>query len=118
MARPTEASSFDNLAKTAQRSIDNGSSDFESLLDDLRGRVAAILWRQDGFVIDRFRWMSQETHLFPDQQKHSELVAEGAAALEADDIDKLRAVVARLDSERIGAGPEDDMLANANILRG
>ena len=118
MARPTEASSFDNLARTAQRSIDNGSSDFESLLDDLRGRVAAILWRQDGFVIDRFRWMSQETHLFPDQQKHSELVAEGAAALEADDIDKLRAVVARLDSERIGAGPEDDMLASANILRG
>lgn len=117
MARPTEVSSFDNLARTAQRSIDNGSSDFESLLDDLRGRVAAILWRQDGFVIDRFRWMSQEPHLFPDQEKHAELVAEGTAALNADDMDTLRAVVARLDGERIGAGPEDDMLASANILR-
>lgn len=117
MARPTEVSSFDNLARTAQRSIDSGSSDFESLLDDLRGRVATILWRQDGFVIDRFRWMSQEPHLFPDQEKHAELVAEGTAALNADDMDTLRAVVARLDAERIGAGPEDDMLASANILR-
>jgi hypothetical protein len=34
-ARPTEASSFDNLVKTAQRAIDNPNSDFESHLDDL-----------------------------------------------------------------------------------
>src|SRR3546814_4558835 len=46
-ARPTEASSFDNLVKTAQRSIDNNSGDFESHLDDLRSRNFMILWRQD-----------------------------------------------------------------------
>lgn len=46
-ARPTEATSFDNLVKTAQRAIENNSSDFESHLDDLRGRNFMILWRQD-----------------------------------------------------------------------
>src|SRR3546814_13055169 len=54
-ARPTEASSFDNLVKTAQRSIDHNSGDFESHLDDMRSRNFMILWRQDWFVIERFK---------------------------------------------------------------
>jgi molecular chaperone DnaK len=58
-ARPTEANAFDNLAKTAQRAIDNNSGDFESHLDELRGKNFMILWRQDWFVIDRFKWLSQ-----------------------------------------------------------
>ena len=117
-ARPTEASSFDSLAKTAQRAIDNNSPDFEAHLDDLRGRLAAILFRQDGFVIDRFRWLSQDVHLFADLREHAQLVAEGAAALKANDIDKLRVVVLKLDSIKIGSAPEDDMIVAANILRG
>lgn len=117
-ARPTEASSFDSLAKTAQRAIDNNSPDFEAHLDDLRERLAAILFRQDGFVIDRFRWLSQDVHLFADPREHAQLVAEGAAALKANDIDKLRVVVLKLDSIKIGSAPEDDMMVAANILRG
>jgi len=116
-ARPTEASSFDNLAKTAQRAIDNNSGDFESHLDDLRGRNFIILWRQDWFVIERFKWLAEDTYLFPDAREHAQLVAAGAEALKANDIDKLRAVVAHLDSIRIGSAAEDDMLAGANIVR-
>ena len=41
----------------------------------------------------------------------------GAEALKANDIDKLRAVVAHLDSIRIGSAGENDMLAGANIVR-
>jgi molecular chaperone DnaK len=116
-ARPTEASSFDNLVKTAQRAIDNNSGDFESHLDDLRGRNFMILWRQDWFVIDRFKWLAEDSYLFPDAREHAQLVAAGAEALKANDIDKLRAVVAHLDSIRIGSAGEDDMLAGANIVR-
>lgn len=115
--RPTEASSFDNLVKTAQRAIDNNSGDFESHLDDLRGRNFMILWRQDWFVIDRFKWLAKDSYLFPDAREHAQLVAAGSEALKANDIDKLRAVVAHLDSIRIGSGGEDDMLAGANIVR-
>jgi len=116
-ARPTEESAFDNLVKTAQRAIDNNSGDFESHLDDLRGRNFMILWRQDWFVIDRFKWLAQDAYLFPDAQEHAQLVAAGAEALKANDIDKLRAVVAHLDSTRIGSAGEDDMMAGANIVR-
>ena len=116
-ARPTEATSFDNLVKTAQRAIDNNSGDFESHLDDLRSRNFMILWRQEWFVIERFKWLAEDTYLFPDAREHAQLVAAGAEALKANDIDKLRAVVVHLDSIRIGTAGEDDMLAGANIVR-
>lgn len=116
-ARPTEASSFDNLVKTAQRALESNSSDFESHLDDLRGRNFMILWRQDWFVIERFKWLVQDTHLFPDAREHAQLVAVGSEALKADDIDKLRGVVVNLDSIRVGSSGDDDMMAGANIVR-
>lgn len=116
-ARPTEASSFDNLVKTAQRALENNSSDFESHLDDLRGRNFMILWRQDWFVIERFKWLAQDTYLFPDAREHAQLVAVGTEALKASDIDKLRVVVVNLDSIRVGSAGDDDMMAGANIVR-
>ena len=116
-ARPTEASSFDNLVKTAQRALENNSSDFESHLDDMRGRNLMILWHQDWFVIERFKWLAQDTYLFPDAREHVQLVAVGAEALKANDIDKLRAVVVNLDSIRVGSAGDDDMMAGSNIVR-
>ena len=116
-ARPTEANTFDNLAKTALRAIENNSGDFESHLDDLRGKNFIILWRQDWFVIDRFKWLAQDVYLFPDAREHAQLVAAGTEALKANDIDKLRAVVTHLNSVRIGSAGDDEMMADANIVR-
>lgn len=116
-ARPTEANAFDNLVKTAQRTIDNNSGDFEAHLDDLRSKNFMILWRQDWFVIDRFKWLSKDSYLFPDAREHAQLSNVGAEALKANDIDKLRAVVAQMDSIRIGSGGDDEMMAGANIVR-
>jgi len=78
----------------------------------------AILWRQDGFVIDRFRRLSEDYHQFPDQLEHKQLVAEGEAALKSDDIERLRNVVARMDSVRLGSGSDDDLIATTNIVLG
>ena len=116
-ARSTETNAFDNLTKTAQRAIDSNSGDFESHLEDLRGRNFVILWRQDWFVIDRFKWLAQDTYLFPDANEHAQMVAAGAEALKANDIDKLREVVAQLDSVRIGPGGDDETMAGTNIVR-
>lgn len=115
-ARPTESNAFDNLVKTARRAVDNNNGDFESHLDDLRGKNFTILWRQDWFVINRFKWLSQDAYLFPDEREHAQLVATGAEALKANDIDKLRGVVAHLDSARIGSASEDEMMATSNIV--
>ena len=116
-ARPTEAATFDNLVKTAQRAIDSNSSDFESHLDELRGKNFVILWRQDWFVIDRFKLLAQARHLFPDAREHAQLVAAGTEALRANDIDKLRAIVFQLESLRVGSAGDDEIVATSNIVR-
>lgn len=116
-ARTTEANAFDNLVKTAMRAIGNLSRDFESHLEDLRGKNFIILWRQDWFVLDRFKWFSQDAYLFPDAREHEQLVAIGIEALKVNDIDKLRTVVTHLDSVRIGSAGEYEMMAGANIVR-
>ena len=115
-ARPSEATAFDNLSKTAQRTIDNNGGDFEAHLADLRSKNFMILWRQDWFVIDRFKWLSTDSYLFPDGREYSQLSNAGAEALKTNDIEKLRAIVAQLDSIRIGSGG-DEMMAGANIVR-
>ena len=118
LAKPSETSSFDNLAKTAQRDIDHNSGDFEAHLVELRSKIFALLWRQDWFVIDRFKWLAGDTHLFPDAREHARLVAMGTEALKGNDLSKLRDAVAHLDSIRIGLASEDDLLAGSNIVRG
>lgn len=117
-ARPAEASAFDNLAKTALRAIESKGGDFESHLDELRGKNFFILWRQDWFVIDRFKWLAEDAFLFSDAAEHAELCKIGRQALEASDIDKLRQVVVQLDSIRVGAAGEDEMVAGSNIVVG
>lgn len=115
-ARPIEESAFDNLAKTAQHAIQNNSGDFESHLDDLRGKNFMILWRQDWFVIDRFKWLSEDVYLFPNAAEHEALCNLGRQALQSNDTEKLRQVVIHLDSIRFDTSAEDDMVAGSNIL--
>jgi molecular chaperone DnaK len=117
-ARPNEVSAFDNLVRTAQRAIDNNTSDFDAHLDDLRGRTATILWRQDWFVVEQFKWMAGSGYLFPDGREHARLVATGQEALKASDIDRLRQIVVLMNTQRIGTGGDDDIMAGVNIVQG
>lgn len=120
-ARPSEATAFDNLARTAQRYIDRNDQDFEQHLDELKGRYFEILWRQDWFVVERFKSMVNSPHLFADKHRFEELSNIGAQLMRSDDIEKLRAVVAQLSMIQIGGGPDNEMsdVANmANIIRG
>ena len=116
-ARPTELTAFDNLVTTAKRSIDSNGQDFDGHLSELRGRNFSILWRQDWFVIDRFNWLSEHGHLFLNAAEHATLTDMGQVALKANDIDKLRSVVAQLDARRVGAAGADEILAASNIIR-
>lgn len=117
-ARPSEVGSFENLTKTAQRSIDKKSNDFEVHLADLRGRIFEILWRQDWYVIDHFKWVSERSYLSSDPVQHAALVTMGRDALNASDIDKLKSVVAELYAIQIDVGSDVEMGAMANIVRG
>jgi molecular chaperone DnaK len=118
LARPTEVTAFDNLVATARKSIENNSSEFESHLDEIHSRNFAIMWRQDWYVIDRFNWLTEDVHLFPNSGEHAQMVAVGRAALKENDIDKLRMVVAQMDSVRIRNGGDEDLMSAANIIVG
>jgi molecular chaperone DnaK len=117
-ARPSETTAFGNLARTAQRSIDKNDKDFEQHLDELKGRNFEILWRQDWFVVERFKLMVNSPHLFADKHRFEELSNIGAQLIRSDDIEKLRAVVAQLSMIQIGGGPDNEMFDVANIIRG
>jgi molecular chaperone DnaK len=117
-ARPSEASAFDNLAKTAQRSIDRNDKDFEHHIDELKGKNFEILWRQDWFVVERFKSMINSPHLFADKHRFEELAQIGTQLMRSDDIEKLRAVVAQLSMIQIGGSPDNEMFDVANIIRG
>jgi molecular chaperone DnaK len=116
-ARPSEITSLENLVKTAQRAIENNSEEFESYLDELYSRNFRILWRQDWFVIERFRGMAQAAYRFPNAREHAHLVSMGNEALRSDDIDRLRSVLIKMDSVRTIPVSYDNMMAGANIIR-
>ena len=76
------------------------------------------MWRQDWWVVDRYKWLSQSAHLFADAKQHAALVQGGSEAIKANDIENLRRVVAQMDMVRFEAGGDEDMLASSNIVRG
>ena len=118
-ARPSETTAFDNLAKTAQRSIDRNDKDFEYHLDQLKRKNFEILWRQDWFVVGQFKRMASSPHRFADKHRFEELAQTGTQLMRSDDIEKLRAVVVQLSMIQIGNGPDHEMFDDvANIIRG
>ncbi|MEI7706634.1 MAG: Hsp70 family protein [Chlorobium sp.] len=117
LARPSEVSAFDNLAKTAQSSIGRPDTDFEYHLSDLKGKNFDILWRQDWFVVERFKFLSNAPHLFSDKHLYTELITLGTQYMQSDDIEKLRPIVGQLSQMRIVSGTDNDMYDIANIIK-
>jgi molecular chaperone DnaK len=117
-ARPAEIKSVEALFLTAQRAVDSRDQDFENIIDEVWGRGFEILWRQDWFVVGQFKSMVDSPDDFLDRRRFAELVQAGVAALQRDQIDRLREVVQGLARIRIGGARSGDMFEAANILRG
>ena len=117
VARPSEKTAFDNLARTAKRAIDRSDTDFESHLNELRRKTFDILWRQDWFVVESFKSMASSPHQFSDPLRFNELVAAGTSAVEEDDIEELRRVIGSLSQLRIDTGLAVDPRDVTNIIR-
>ncbi len=113
-----EEIAFDNQAIAAQRSIDRNRPDFETQLEELKGKNFAILWRQDWFVIDWFKHMVSLPYNFSDQTLFRKLKADGESYIDADRINDLRAVIVGLWAIQITETSMEDMVEKANIVRG
>lgn len=117
-ARPSEASAFDALVHTARTAIQDNDTSFDHHLDELKGKNFEILWRQDWFVVDKFKSMAQAPQEFTDQQKYTQLVQAGVEAMKNDDIQRLRTVIAELAQIQVGLATGDELFDAANIIKG
>lgn len=117
-ARPAEVTAFDNLVKTAQRSIDRNDKNYENQLNELRSRLFPIMWRQDWFIVDRFNYLTSNPYKFDDRQTYGKLKDKGLQYVKSDEMDKLREVVIELYQIQTYNGTDDEFGGNINIVRG
>lgn len=117
-AKPNDITSFENLAKTAQKSIIRGSNEFENQLDEMKYKNFEILYRQDWFIISHFNSLIENPRNYSDSTEFNKLKKEGQRCLENDDIDSLRLIAQQLNNIKIRQSDSEDMSAAANILRG
>ena len=117
-AKESEAQSFDNLVRTAQRSIDRNDSDFDNILDNLKTKNTIILLRQDWFIVDWYKRATASSANYLDINRFRELKRLGDQAMASDDIDKVRQVLFELLSIQVNADGGDAMFDVANIIRG
>jgi molecular chaperone DnaK len=118
LATPAEVTAFDALARTAQRAIDNKKDDYDGHIVELRSKIFGVLWKQDWFVIGRFKVLAEKAWRFSDPVRHAELVKRGTMALQGDDFATLRDVVIELETSKIDGLGSDDPLASISIVRG
>ncbi len=117
-AKSIDNNKFDNLRRSAQRAIDNKSDDFESYIAEIRSLEFDILWRQDWFVVGQFKYFIENPHMFSGGSEFEQLKNLGLTVMEADDIDKLRQIIAQMHNLIIGSFSQEDIIASSNIIRG
>lgn len=117
-ATEAEEQAFDNLTRTAQRSIDRNDTDFDNILDSMKTKNTLILIRQDWFIVDWYKRSVASSSNYSDVTKFRQLKQLGDQALADDDIDQLRRVLFELLSIQIHADSGAGMFDIANIIKG
>ena len=116
-AKDNEAQSFDNLVRSAKRSIDRNDADFDNILENLKTKNTIILLRQDWFVVDWYKRATASGANYLDVNRFHDLKRLGDQAMANDDMDKLRQVLFELLSIKIDPDHSDSMFDVANIIR-
>lgn len=117
-ASAAEIQVFENLARTAQRSIDRNDSDFENILESMKEKNTVILIRQDWFVIDWYRRITASSANYIDKKRFAELKQMGDKALADGDMVQLRSIMGMLFDIRISLDSDGNMFDIANIVKG
>lgn len=117
-ATPAEENTFDNLAKTAQKSIDRNDSDFNNILDNMKSKCTVILLKQDWFIIHMYHHNTASPANYIDKEKFAELKLIGDRALSDGNIDKLRNILYELSMIQIIPDSGEGMFDTTNIVKG
>lgn len=117
-ASATEMSAIDNLVSTCKQHINANDNQFENYIKELRFKIFSVLWKQDWFVVARFKSLVERPSVITDRAKYNTLVANGNNAMEHDNIDRLRQVVIELESVCYAESTSFEDMNITNILRG
>lgn len=118
-AQPAEEQSFDNLSRSAQRSIEYDDSDFDDYLENMKQQNFCILFRQDWFVVDLYRSAVENPNNYIDILKYNKLKLMGDTALANDNIERLRQILVELLSIQINRSSDDGARrGDVNIVKG
>lgn len=113
-ATESERAAFRNLSRTAQRFVNDPG--FERYLRELWGKISAILFRQDWFLIDYFKNKIQRPNDYRDREYFNELRSRGLECIRRGDIDSLRGIISELSSITKDL-PHDGRHLSVNIIR-
>lgn len=114
-ADSSETASFNNLVRTAQRSINEPI--FARYLDELRGKIFNILWRQDWFIVESFKYRIQNPNDYIDSRRFAELKTRGLTCLANNNIEELRTIIFEL-VKITKSDSNSDAQSIINIIRG
>ena len=117
-ASTTDISTIDNLVASAKRTIERENNEFEGYIKEIRFKIFAILWKQDWFVVARFKNLATRHQTVTDKAKFNSLIAAGNNAMEHDNIDRLRQIVGELEMICIGGSAGFEDMNITNIVRG
>lgn len=116
----TEAEDRDiqSTFRRAQTSIQRRDSSFDGYLDEVRKKCYSILWRQDWFIIDRFKDEVKHANDYIDIGRFNQLATKGENAIDNNQISELRSILGEiygLPKKSTAHCEENDYV---NIIRG
>jgi len=118
VASDNEKTQFDKLVASAKRVIEQNNSEFENYMDELRRINSSILWRQDWFLIDMFKYFASSPYLFNNKARFAQLVKQGELAIQKDDMKQLNQVIDGFYAIKTGGGSAITDINLVNIVKG
>ena len=113
----SESEKIETLYNSASKTLELDNNNFELSLNQIHQINNQILWRQDEFIIRKFRDFENSSHLFLDKENYRKLIAEGNEMIFKENIMNLRKILNSLWGLVI-YDDDENRLDDANILRG
>lgn len=116
---PTEKDEFERMFSNLKQMVDRKDKTFEGIANDIRRKFIQILFdRSKPFVGSMFNYLRARPYSFMNREKYTQLTNEGIKAINADDFEKLKAVVVYMLQEQRTTDVLNDMGTLANIMKG
>lgn len=111
---------FDRLSNNADQAAKRPNlDDLERTLREMQSICYAGLWRNPAVVLSAFKGSAEERYLAVDKELHDRLVAEGMAAMKANDTDALASVLGQIFQNQMMVGSVNQAIAStAALMRG